>query len=67
MIDLGLAKRYINPQTECHNAPKKHSNLVGTARYCSLAAHQGWEQGRKDDLEAIGNTLVYFLKGRLPW
>ncbi|KAG1849685.1 hypothetical protein DFJ58DRAFT_914837 [Suillus subalutaceus] len=31
------------------------------------ANERGAEQGRRDDLEAGGNVLLYLLHGRLPW
>ena len=33
----------------------------------SIAANSGKEQGRKDDLEAVGYVLVYLARGQLPW
>lgn len=63
LVDFGLARKYKNYLPE-KPQPKE---FVGTKRYASIAAHQGLEQGRKDDLESLGYMLVYLLKGRLPW
>lgn len=65
-IDFGLAKKYIKRNNE-HILFKKGGKFCGTARYASIAAHKGYEQSRKDDLEAVGYLLVYLFRGKLPW
>jgi len=67
LIDFGLAKRFRDPKTHQHIPYKENKNFIGTPRYASINSHLGIELSRRDDLEAIGYILVYFVKSKLPW
>lgn len=67
ILDFGLSKKYRSSKTLKHYPVIKSKNLTGTARYASINALNGLTQSRRDDLEAVGYVLMYFLRGRLPW
>ena len=67
IIDFGLSKKYRSSKTLQHIKYSENKKLTGTARYASIHALKGCEQGRRDDMEAIGYVLMYFLRGNLPW
>ncbi|KAF9219687.1 kinase-like protein [Gyrodon lividus] len=56
LFDLGLAKLYVNPSTGSHIPFREGRIGLGTP-----------QQSRGDDLEALGNVLLFILHGRLPW
>lgn len=65
-IDFGLAKKYITKDGS-HYKFSENNKFCGTARYASIAAHKGYTQSRKDDLESVAYLLVYLFKSKLPW
>ena len=67
ILDFGLSKKFRSSKTLKHYPVIKSKNLTGTARYASINALNGLTQSRRDDLEAVGYVIMYFLRGRLPW
>ena len=67
LIDYGLSKRFMDPKDDTHIPFKQGKSLTGTARYASLNTHLGYEQSRRDDIEALLYVLIYLHKGTLPW
>ena len=62
IIDFGLAKKHA-----IKNKKYKNGHIVGTLRYCSVNSHFYTELSYRDDLESLGYTIIYFIKGYLPW
>jgi len=66
LLDFGLSHSFRDPKTNEHIPYQENVPFRGTHRYASINAHQRKEQSRRDDLEALGYVLIYFMKG-LPW
>ena len=67
LIDFGLAKRIVDPDTGVHVPNERVARTVGSERYTSVRAHARWQQSCRDDLESLAYMLVYLAKGSLPW
>lgn len=67
ILDFGLAMKYRIGENKEHIKISLNKKLTGTTRYSSVNAMKGIEQSRRDDLEALGYILMYFLKSGLPW
>ncbi|KAF8393346.1 hypothetical protein HHK36_021589 [Tetracentron sinense] len=68
LVDLGLASRWRNASSGRHvDYDQRPDVFRGTVRYASVHAHLGRTGSRRDDLESLAYTLIFLLKGKLPW
>ncbi|KAF9661173.1 hypothetical protein SADUNF_Sadunf19G0040100 [Salix dunnii] len=68
LIDLGLASRWKDASSGHHvDYDQRPDVFRGTIRYASVHAHLGRTGSRRDDLESLAYTLIFLIKGRLPW
>jgi serine/threonine protein kinase len=67
LVDFGLAKRFIDPQTgRPHNA-SVGTGFIGTARYASINAHYKMDLGPRDDMISWFFSMIELMVGELPW
>ncbi|KAG2728974.1 hypothetical protein I3760_01G228900 [Carya illinoinensis] len=68
LVDLGLATRWRDSGTGMHVEYDQRPDVFrGTVRYARVHAHLGRTGSRRDDLESLAYTLVFLLRGHLPW
>ncbi|OVA20234.1 Protein kinase domain [Macleaya cordata] len=68
LVDLGLATKWRDNSTGQHvDYDQRPDVFRGTVRYASVHAHLGRTGSRRDDLESLAYTLIFLLRGRLPW
>jgi serine/threonine protein kinase len=67
LIDFGLSKRVWDAKTGRHIPQTPQDGLTGTLRYAGIHTHKRSEAARRDDLQALAYTLLYLVRGSLPW
>ncbi|KAB5512161.1 hypothetical protein DKX38_029189 [Salix brachista] len=65
---FGSASRWKDASSGQHvDYDQRPDVFRGTIRYASVHAHLGRTGSRRDDLESLAYTLIFLIKGRLPW
>ncbi|KAL8107208.1 hypothetical protein AgCh_023862 [Apium graveolens] len=67
LVDLGLATKWRDISSQHVEYDQRPDVFRGTVRYASVHAHLGRTGSRRDDLESLAYTLIFLLRGRLPW
>ncbi|KAE8654596.1 hypothetical protein F3Y22_tig00117048pilonHSYRG00972 [Hibiscus syriacus] len=68
LVDLGLTTKWLDSSTGQHvDYDQRPDVFRGTVRYASVHSHLGRTGCRRDDLESLAYTLIFLLRGRLPW
>lgn len=67
LIDFGLSRSYVDPETGFHVQPRAKPGYVGTVRYASLHAHDEEELSRRDDMISWFYSIIEIAIGKLPW
>lgn len=66
LLDFGMSKHYL--QRDGKHIKNRHSEMIeGTVRFMGKHTHEGRECSRRDDFQSLAYSLIYFLKGALPW
>ncbi|XP_048532120.1 casein kinase 1-like protein HD16 isoform X2 [Triticum urartu] len=70
LINFGLASnwKWKRGSSSMHVQYDQRLDIFrGTIRYASVHAHLGRTGSRRDDLESLAYSLIFLLRGSLPW
>ena len=67
LIDFGLVKSYIDPETNEQLPQANKSGFKGTLKYCSLYVHRKIDQCRRDDLISWFYSIFELYSGEIFW
>jgi serine/threonine protein kinase len=67
LIDFGLSRRFIDPQTGEPLPPREKPGFVGTCSFASVNAQDGLDLGRRDDIISWLYTIIEITERGLPW
>jgi serine/threonine protein kinase len=67
LIDFGLSKQFVHPETGDVLPPRRAPGFIGTCSFASLNAHDGMELGRRDDVISWIYTIIEITEKKLPW
>jgi serine/threonine protein kinase len=67
LIDFGLARQFVDPQTGQQYPPRDTPGFTGTCSFASVNAHAGQELNRRDDIISWLYTVIEITERGLPW
>ena len=66
LIDFSLSEKYVDDDGEVLEEPA-HSVFKGSISFCSKKVLDGKYPWRADDIESLLYSMMFMLKGTLPW
>ena len=67
IVDFGFSHKYRSSRTGKHIKYRNKNVVIGSMSFVSINANIGYEQSRRDDLEALGYMLIFLATDNLPW